>query len=382
MDFKEDFIYRILAGEVSEEEELAFRKRLAEDEAERKEFERIGRIWYRGKYAGKWESINEEKALRRLEIGKTHRIHLKKMLYWNIAAIGLLVLGTGLFALFKARTIRSTPMVEVAEPIHPGQQKALLVLASGEKVELGTIPQRKIAENGVTIQGDSAGLVYHSPVLSTGQVFNELIVPRGGEYRLCLSDGTVVYLNSESRLKYPASFAGERREVELEGEAYFEVAPDKEHPFLVNTNELSVRVLGTGFNVAAYREGNVSEVTLAHGTVVVGESGKEASLKPDEQFVLDRNTGKISIQQVDARKICAWKSGVLYFEGMSLEELAAKLSRWFDVQFFFTAEDLKKLKFTGSLKKYNSIDYALALVEATTNIRMHIKGRTIVVGYK
>lgn len=168
MDFKEDFIYRILAGEVSEEEELAFRKRLAEDEAERKEFERIGRIWYRGKYAGKWESINEEKALRRLEIGKTHRIHLKKMLYWNIAAIGLLVLGTGLFALFKARTIRSTPMVEVAEPIHPGQQKALLVLASGEKVELGTIPQRKIAENGVTIQGDSAGLVYHSPVLSTG----------------------------------------------------------------------------------------------------------------------------------------------------------------------------------------------------------------------
>ena len=78
MDFKEDFIYRILAGEVSEEEELAFRKRLAEDEAERKEFERIGQIWYRGKYAGKWESINEEKALRRLEIGKTHRIHLKK----------------------------------------------------------------------------------------------------------------------------------------------------------------------------------------------------------------------------------------------------------------------------------------------------------------
>ena len=115
---------------------------------------------------------------------------------------------------------------------------------------------------------------------------------------------------------------------------------------------------------------------------MVGESGKEASLKPDEQFVLDRNTGKISIQQVDARKICAWKSGVLYFEGMSLEELAAKLSRWFDVQFFFTAEDLKKLKFTGSLKKYNSIDYALALVEATTNIRMQIKGRTIVVGYK
>ncbi|MFR8080383.1 MAG: hypothetical protein ACLU6Z_01255 [Odoribacter splanchnicus] len=142
MDFKEDFIYRILAGEVSEEEELAFRKRLAEDEAERKEFERIGRIWYRGKYAGKWESINEEKALRRLEIGKTHRIHLKKMLYWNIAAIGLLVLGTGLFALFKARTIRSTPMVEVAEPIHPGQQKALWYWHPG-KGRTGNYPPKK-----------------------------------------------------------------------------------------------------------------------------------------------------------------------------------------------------------------------------------------------
>lgn len=382
MDFKEDLIYRILAGEASEEEKFAFRKRIAEDETERQEFERIGRIWYKGKYAGKWENIDEEKAFRRLENGRIHRIRLKKRLYWNIAAVGLLVLGAGLFALFKARPVRPIPVAEVAEPIHSGQRKALLVLASGEKIELGTIPQRKIAENGVTIQGDSAGLVYHSPVLSTEQVFNELIVPKGSEYRLCLSDSTVVYLNSESRLKYPASFTGERREVELEGEAYFEVAPDKEHPFLVNTNELSVQVLGTGFNVAAYREGNVSEVTLAHGAVVVGESGKEAILKPDEQFILDRNTGKISIRQVDAYKVCAWKSGVLYFEGMPLEELAIKLSRWFDVQFFFTAEDLKKLKFTGSLKKYNSIDYVLALVEATTNIRMQIKGRTIVVGYR
>lgn len=380
MDFKEDLIYRILAGEASEEEELACRKRIAEDEAERQEFERIERIWYKGKYAGKWESIDEEKAFRRLENGRTHRIRLKKKLYWNIAAIGLFVLGAGLFALFKARPARPIPMAEVAEPIYPGQPKALLVLASGEKVELGTSSRKEIAESGVTIQGDSAGLVYHSLDLPAEQVFNELIVPKGGEYRLCLSDGTVVYLNSESRLKYPAGFTGERREVELEGEAYFEVTPDKEHPFLVNTGELCVRVLGTGFNVSAYREENVSGVTLAHGAVVVGEAGKETSLKPDEQFILDKSTGKTSVQQVDANKICAWKSGMLYFEGMALEELVIKLNRWFDAQFFFTAEELKHLKFTGALCKYASLAYNLSLLEATTNIQFVLKDKVVEIG--
>lgn len=377
MDFKEDLIYRILAGEASEEEKFAFRKRIAEDETERREFERIGRIWYKGKYAAKWENIDEEKAFRRLENGRIHRIRLKKRLYWNIAAVGLLVLGAGLFALFKARPVRPIPVAEVAEPIYSGQPKALLVLASGEKVELGTSSREEIAESGVTIRGDSAGLVYHALDLPAEQVFNELIVPKGGEYRLCLSDGTVVYLNSESRLKYPAGFTGERREVELEGEAYFEVAPDKEHPFLVNTGELCVRVLGTGFNVLAYREENVSEVTLVHGAVVVGEAGKETNLKPDEQFILDKSTGKTSVQQVDANKICAWKSGMLYFEGMALEELVIKLSRWFDVQFFFTAEELKQLKFTGALCKYAPFNYNLSLLEATTDIQFILKDKMV-----
>lgn len=378
----EDFICRFLAGEANGEEEKAFRQKLMEDAELYREVERVGRTWYLGKYAGKWGQVDERKAWH--NIGRIHsrRARYKRILYWNVAALLGVIIGAGVFLLLRYQPEVSLRLVEEVRLIQPGQSKALLVLASGEKVELGATIPKKISDGGIVIEGDSAALIYSLQTEPAESLFNELIIPVGGEYRLCLSDGTVVYLNAESRLRYPVYFGKGKREVELEGEAYFEVAPDKERPFRVKTSDLDVRVLGTGFNVSAYPNEYRSEVTLAYGVVMVEEGGKEVALKPGEQIMVDKQSGKVFVRTVNAWKICSWKSGILYFEGMPLEELAVKLSRWYDVQFFFTSEKLKQLKFTGALKKYNSIDYVLSLIEATTDIRVQIKGRTIMVDSK
>lgn len=378
----EDFICRFLAGEANGEEEKAFRQQLAEDTELRNEVKRAGRIWYIGKYTGKWKQIDENQAWQNIREMRPHRIRHKKILYWNIAALLGLIIGTGVFTLLREQSEPPLQLIEKVLPIQPGKSKALLVLASGEKVELGATMPKKISDGGIAIEGDSTALIYKPQTEPAESLYNELIVPVGGEYRLCLSDGTVVYLNAESRLRYPVNFGQGKREVELEGEAYFEVTPDKERPFRVKTSDLDVRVVGTGFNVSAYQNGYRSEVTLAHGAVIVEEGRKELALKPDEQVVVERRSGKVYIQTVDAWKICNWKNGVLYFKGMPLEELAVKLSRWYDVQFFFTSENLKHLKFSGAFKKYNSIDYALSLIEATTDIRVEIKDRTIIIDSK
>lgn len=381
-EIDEDFICCFLAGEVDEEEEIVFRRMFAEDEELRNETERVGRTWYYGKYAGKWGRVDEKKAWRNIEVSRVRRIRYKKIVQWNIAALLLLLIGVGVVILLQDQKKSALQLVEDALPIYPGQSRALLVLASGEKVELGAVVNKEILDGGVIIKGDSAALIYPIHTASAASLFNELIVPVAGEYRLSLSDGTVVYLNSESKLRYPVNFGKGEREVELEGEAYFEVASDKDHPFRVKTADLNVQVWGTGFNVSAYQNADFSEITLAHGVVAVGERGKELILKPDEQLIFDKQSGKMSVQPIDARKICAWKNGILYFEGMPLGELAVKLSRWFDVQFFFTFDKLKQLKFTGAFKKYNSINYVLSLIESTTDIKVQIKGRTIVVDYK
>lgn len=381
-EIDEDFICRFLAEEINGEEEKAFRQKLMEDAELRKEVERVGRMWYLGKYAGKWGQVDEKKAWHNIGGMHPRRVRHKRILYWNIAALLGVIIGAGVFILLRYQSEAPLQLVEEVRLIQPGQSKALLVLASGEKVELGATIPKKISDGGIVIEGDSATLIYSLQTEPAESLFNELIIPVGGEYRLCLSDGTVVYLNAESRLRYPVNFGKGKREVELEGEAYFEVTPDKERPFRVKTSDLNVRVLGTGFNVSAYRNEYRSEVTLAHGAVIVEGGGKELTLKPDEQMVVDKQSGKVFVQKVNAWKICDWKSGILYFKAMSLEELAVKLSRWYDVQFFFTSENLKQLKFTGVLKKYDSIDYLLSLIEATTDIRVQIKGKTIMVDSK
>ena len=212
--------------------------------------------------------------------------------------------------------------------------------------------------------------------------YNVLIVPRGGEYTLALSDGTVVNLNSESELKYPVLFTGDTRTVRVSGEAYFEVAEDAAHPFIVETAGVKIKVLGTGFNVMAYPGDAESAVTLVHGKVGIQTDRQQLVLQPDEQYVYQSETHRGTVRQVDATQYISWKEGILNFDKMPLDELARKLSRWYDVEFFFTSEQLKQLKFSGAFKKYNDLHYVLNIIEELTDVQFAVNNRTVIVNRK
>ena len=203
-----------------------------------------------------------------------------------------------------------------------------------------------------------------------------------GEYTLVLNDGTKVHLNSMSSLRFPLAFEAGKREVELAGEAYFEVAEDAAHPFMVETAGVKIKVLGNGFNVMAYPGDAESAVTLVHGKVGIQTDRQQLVLQPDEQYVYQSETHRGTVRKVDVTQYISWKEGILNFDKMPLDELARKLSRWYDVEFFFTSEQLKQLKFSGAFKKYNDLHYVLNIIEELTDVQFAVNNRTVIVNKK
>lgn len=381
-DYIEDLIYRVLAGEASEKERLEFMEWIKDCEEHRLFFREVERVWYTGKYSEKWGNIEKSVAWQAVE-RKWESRHRRLMMRigWSVAATVVLLLG--MTWVFLASGKKSSVM-EVQSMVKPGEAKAVLVLSTGVQVTLGNEQTDTIREKGVTIlnvenyidysQRDDAG--------ETDVVYNELIVPVGGEYRLVLADGSVVYMNSASRLKYPVRFTGGERLVELEGEAYFEVTQNEAHSFVVRTKRLDVTVLGTGFNVMAYRKDARTEVTLVNGKVDVTSGKINEVLTPNRQFVMNNESGDYEVRTVEAKAYAAWKGGTLNFDAMPLDELGDKLGRWYGVSFFFSSERLKQLKFTGAFRKYNDMDYILSLIEATTDVTFKINGNVIIVNEK
>ena len=338
-----------------------------------------------GKVCGSMENVEMSAAWKAVE----HKRELGQRRYfrrigWSVAAaVAVLVVFTWVMFLGGEKS----PETVIAQSVigRPGESKALLVLSSGTKVELNSQIGDTIREEGRSILNERDYIDYSrqdndSQVKEV--VYNELIVPAGGEYRLVLSDGSVVYMNSESRLKYPVKFIEDKRVVKLEGEAYFDVTHDEQHPFIVHTEQLNVKVLGTGFNVMAYKGDARTEVTLVHGKVDVKSKNISEILTPSRQFVMNNDTREYEVRSVNVNTYVDWKNGILNFDAMPLEELGEKVSRWYGVKFFFSKESLKYLKFSGAFKKYNNIDYILDLIEATTDVSFELKGDVVIVNEK
>ena len=376
-DYIEDLIYRILSGEADGEDRTAFREWLEESEEHRRFFREVERAWYTGKYAMRWRNVKASEAWRKVE----HRHERRRwrrigFVGGSVAAAVALLVGVALLWLPE----REKPVVVAKSVIKPGESKAVLIIPGQAEISLSDKGRDTIREEGVDILNVGAQVDYSRQGGEVDEVkWHELVVPKGGEYRICLPDCTMVYMNADSRLRFPVRFIGEMREVELEGEAYFEVTADKWHPFVVRTTEVAVRVLGTGFNVMAYEGDARTEVTLVEGAVNVRGGRTSETLRPSEQLVWENVTGEHEVRTVDVRKYVDWKAGILNFDAMPLDELADKLSRWYNVEFFFSSEDLKRLRFSGAVRKYNEIDYILKLIEATTDVSFNISGTTVVV---
>ena len=302
--------------------------------------------------------------------------------WWKYAAVILVMLGGGFWYFQMKTAVPVKPPLIVQQSIPSGKRSAKLTLGNGKVVKLVPNGRFTLAEmDGTVIQKDSTGIDYRQ--IGVGEdtlVYNQMETLTGMEYTLTLSDGTRVYLNAESRLKYPVVFRGTERVVELSGEAYFKVEKDSLHPFIVNVyDKLKVEVLGTEFNVQAYSGDEVVKTTLNCGKVRV-MMGKEAlELVPDQQAVCDLRHRRFHKIEVNANYFSAWKDGKFIFEDEPLENILNSLARWYNISVFYQNEELKNFHFTGDLERYDDFSVALRMLEKATNIRFLVTGRTVVV---
>ena len=327
------------------------------------------------------------------ENGEEEFLHLEKSIYdqksrrmtlrWSIAASIILLVG-----LFVGRTINGVrdmheEQVLVKNVMQPGTSKAILMMADGKEVVLEQGQNLNILLNErVRVATSNRGIVYeeHGKGVVTEE-YNKLTTPIGGEYSLVLSDGTKVFLNADSELKYPVEFSDGKRIVDLKGEAYFEVHKDSLRPFIVRMNGAEVTVLGTSFNVNTYGDDGQIYTTLVNGSVRVSsvKNGQAEVLKPGMQSVMDVQSGQLTVREVDVEPYVAWREGRFVFRAMTLDLIMRQLQRWYDFEVFYQNPELKDYEFRGVIKRDMDLDKVLSVIKVTTNVDFEVKGKVITI---
>ena len=316
-----------------------------------------------------------------------------KLRRWAASVAALLLATAALFFyLNRADAVSDKPhsKTHVAAMITPGSQKATLTLADGRIISLDEASTGDLVEQGgfrIVKTGDGK-LNYEKLTEVTGAMagYHTIQTPRGGEYQLVLPDGTNVWLNAASSLRYPVSFDDSMRIVELVGEAYFEVtrAEKRRHriPFVVKTAQQEVQVLGTHFNIKAYPEEPTTKTTLLEGRVRVAVVGGVLSevLQPNEEATTVLNDGNLSISMVDPANAIAWKNGIFAFHNNTVAEMMNTISRWYDVEVEYEGGGVPADRtFGGTISKFESFEKLLRTIELTGTVKFRVEGRRVIV---
>ena len=266
----------------------------------------------------------------------------------------------------------------LATNILPGTSKAVLTLANGQMIPLGKeAADSTIITDGTQINASGSGVTYASGGESESIVYNKLEIPRGGEFCLTLSDGTRVWLNSETSIQYPVAFGAKERRVFVQGEAYFEVAKDAKKPFTVQFMSSSVTVLGTSFNIRAYPEEKQSQATLAEGSVRIYSPGSSMLLKPGEQVEVNALSGEMVKREVEVKSFTSWKDGRFVFEQQPLEDIMRTLERWYDIRVIFKDEGAKRISLSGNMKRYGDFSQVMKMLQMTGDVRFELHGNDV-----
>lgn len=313
------------------------------------------------------------------KVARRHRRKLGAM--YRIAASVVVVLGVSL-ALWMSRDKKSeNKVVEVAEVVKivPGRPMATLTIASGAVYHLDSLDNVELASAFAANDGKEVVFTDLQRPDSLKEVrYNKIEIPRGGEYKITLGDGTHVYLNAQTELRFPESFANsDRRVVYLSGEAYFEVAKDAAKPFIVRCRDYDVKVLGTSFNVNDYEDEKDSKTTLASGKIEIDMNGRQTVLKPGQQAVI--KAGRVDVKEVDVEVYTTWMKENFRFQSETVEEILKKLARWYNIDVIYMGETVKNYHFTGYLPRYANIADVLELLSLTTKIKFELKGKTVTV---
>lgn len=375
-------LLRYTRGELSKEEEKEIEQVLLEVKGMNTLVEELkdkDRIEYEMHIIAKF---NTEKALSKLKNRK--QVKRRGILPWIAAASVVVIAGVSAWILLSQEPdVHNLP---VAEKFEPGKAVVTLEMASGLKYRLDTLSS-VVRNNRVNVAFDNNDRVLkikEQDSLADGATkeigYNTVNVPYGGTYTVELCDGTKVYLNSGTTLEFPSRFDGKVRSVILKGEAYFDVARNVSKPFVVEVDEMKVKVLGTSFNVKSYVDEPGVYTTLVEGSVAILRDGQpEKKIKPGEQAYYNKGVGTLSIAEVDVKEFTSWKDGVFYFKDIALEEILRIVSRWYDLEVFYMNQGAKSVIYSGKLPMYSSVEDVLRKFEISGDVRFELKGRTLTV---
>lgn len=298
---------------------------------------------------------------------------------WYAAAAAAAVL-IGLVTLYTVNKRNAQPPLAgittlKPEDVAPGQDVAILTLADGTHLKLDSAAQKTIRQGQTVVNQQNGQLQYVAASKPAEVVYNTLTVPRGGQFQVVLPDGSKVWLNAASSLKYPTAFTGDKRTVEIQGQGYFEVAANASQPFIVKVNDMEVQVLGTSFDIMAYPDEKTINTTLLDGAVRVSHGSTSLQLRPGQQAVLDNATFNAFIRQVDADQVIAWKTGFFEFDNENLATIMRQVSRWYDIEV-----DLKDMRtarrFGGRISRRLPLSEILNMLESS-GAGFELKGRKL-----
>ncbi len=346
-------------------------------------FQRMVSHEYMGKSISRFMKTEkeEERELQKLRQKVQSSRSVWKIKWSPYAAVIVLILSVGSVFYFSG----NKEQTEIVSLIENGGQipgsRAILILPDGRKIDLENEMLRSdLAQSDSLLLFSAKSLRYRDVDSSdTTEIFHTLEIPRGGEYLLTLSDGTVIFLNSESTLSFPVKFQGKERRVYLTGEAYFNVAKNTEHPFVVTAGELNVLVTGTTFGVRAYKDEKDIQTTLESGHVMVRVEGKSVKLVPNKQALFDKSTMGLEVRDVDVDLYLAWADGRLVYDNCPLEKILLDLGRWYNIEFFYSRDELRSYQFSLNMEKHEAFTEVLGLISKTGDIQFEIKDNMVIV---
>ncbi|WP_443937850.1 FecR family protein [Pedobacter sp. MW01-1-1] len=313
-------------------------------------------------------------------VPKRATLKITRLTKYLAAAIVLITFSIGLILYFSGN---NSAKISYQNDVAPGSNKAVLTLANGKKVDLGKTLLGEVAlAEGISLSKSKEGLLVYQVTENTKApkgTFNTIETPKGGQYQIVLPDGSKVWLNAASSLKFPVSFTSNTdRRVKLNGEAYFEIVHDANKPFIVESKKQEVSVLGTHFNVKAYENEASNETTLIQGKVKVSalDNQQSAIIQPNQQAIIDG--GAVRIKHVDANLAVAWKNGLIVFEQEDIREIMKVIARWYDVDVEFQSNSSFE-HFSGSISRFSNISDVLRMLQLTNKVKFEVRGRRVIV---
>jgi len=296
--------------------------------------------------------------------------------YQWAAAAAVLALIAGTY-LWLQRPAKHPAMQPPVAHIIPGSNKAILTLSDGSAITLDSTGNQVIRQGATAIHQQGGQLKYDAQSAPAAVEYNTLATPRGSQFRVMLPDGTQVWLNAASTLRYPTAFTGPERLVEVNGEAYFEVAGNAARPFKVKIKDAEVLVLGTSFNVNAYADEPITQTTLLQGSIKLSANNNQVLLKPGQQATLATDKA-FHINEINPNDAIAWKNGYFLFKNESIESVMRTIARWYDVDVTYQG-DVKQQRLGGTVSRYEKLEDLLKTIELTKSLKFKIEGRRVTI---